>query len=354
MSGKTGVMSISDLLKVRFISIIQFSLDRINTALQNDVEVHNTLATTMIASLAEITSDRMRSAGSSDAGQMEEVDEFGRSKTQKPQVGATVGFPMRLFQYAVGWNRKFFETKTPADMAALYLAAKKAHRKKIQALIKRAFYLSTNFTYRDHLVDKVDIAVKRFWNADSMPIPEGPNGEVYNAATHTHYMANAGLTAAFATSVVRTVVEHGLGGSVKLVINQADEVAFRALTGFQAYPDPRIALGTQINQIANPKLNITRLDNRAIGIFDAAEVWVKPWGIASYLFAYDETADPKPLVMRTRDGSGFNLHVAAELDTYPLHAQYMEDEFDFAVQNRSNGAVGYFGGGAYVDPTILG
>jgi hypothetical protein len=353
MAGKVGTASIADLIAARFTSLATFGQERVANALQADLAVHNQLATEMVTSLAEVSSDRQRIYGTSDSGQMLEVDEFSRGPTQKPQVGATVAFPMRLFQYNVGWTRKFFQTKQVNDLLVMYLAAKKAHRRKIQVLIKKAIFGSANFTYRDHLVDNIDLAVKRFLNADSVAIPEGPNGEVFTAASHTHYLANATLTAAFALSVINTVIEHGNGGQVRVYISTTDEAAFRALTGFQAYLDPRIALGT--GQVANQqRLNITRLDNRAIGIFGAAEVWVKPWMIANYMFAFDETAEQKPLVLRTRDGSGFNLNVAADIDLYPLHAQYMEDELDFGVWNRTNGAVGYFAGGAYAVPAISG
>lgn len=353
MAGKVGTASIADLQAARFTSLAAFGLDRIQSALEADLAVHNQLASEMVGELAELSGDRQRIYGTSDSGQMLEVDEFSRGPTQKPIVGATVAFPMRLFQYNIGWTRKFFENKNVNDLLVLYLAAKKAHRKKIQVLLKRALFLSTNFTHRDHLVDNVDLAVKRFLNADSQGIPEGPNGEVFNAASHTHYTANAGLTAAFAQAVIRTVVEHGNGGTVKLFINQADETGVRGLAGFTAYVDPRIALGT--GQVPDKtRANITRLDNRAIGIFDAAEVWVKPWAIANYLFASDVSAEQKPLVLRTRSGQGVNLKVAAEIAAYPIQAQYMEDEFDFGVWNRTNGAVGYFGGGAYTDPTISG
>lgn len=354
MAPKVGTASVADLLAARFQSVVQFGYERINQAITADLEVHNALATGMIADLAEVSSDVMRAYGTSDSGEMTEGDEFSRPPTQKPIVGTTVAFPMRLFQYAIGWTRKFFENKTPADLATLYIGSKKAHRKKIQARIKRAMYLSTNFTWRDHLVNNVDLAVKRFLNADGTNIPEGPNGEVFNGSTHTHYLANATLTAAFATSVVQTVVEHGNGGMVKLVINQADAAAFSALTGFTAYQDPRIALANNAARVEAPRLDITRLDNRAIGIFNAAEVWVKPWAIANYMLVYDQAAEQRPLVLRTRDGQGVNLRTAANIDLYPLHAEYMEDEFDFGVWNRTNGAVGFFAGGAYTDPVITG
>jgi hypothetical protein len=118
-----------------------------------------------------------------------------------------------------------------------------------------------------------------------------------------------------------------------------------------------LTAGTQANQPLGKRLDITRLDNRAIGIFGAAEVWVKPWMLPSYFFAFDSTADAKPVCVRTRSGSmsaADGLNIAAEIDLYPLHAQYMECEFGAGVWNRTNGAVGFTNGATYVDPVVVG
>jgi len=352
MAVRTGHLTIADLLAARFQSAVRFGLDTIQQVIERDLAVHNQLSTEMVSLLADPSTDRQRLAGTSESGEMLEADEHTRVPTQKAPTGATVAFPLKNFQYAIGWTRKFMERKTPADIAAQYTMAKKAHRKKIVAEVKRAIFGPLNYTHRDHLVDNVDLGVKRLVNADSMGIPEGPNGESYDATTHTHYMANATLTAAFLTSVINTVVEHGHGGAVVVVINKTDEAAVRALVGFVPYVDPRLALGT--GQVpTGERADITRLDNRAIGLFGSAEVWVKPWGIANYAFAYDTSAS-KPLVLRTANGATLELRVAAKLETYPLYAEYMEDEFGFGVWTRTNGAVGYFAGAEYVEPTISG
>jgi hypothetical protein len=195
------------------------------------------------------------------------------------------------------------------------------------------------------------LGVKRFVNADGASIPDGPNGEVYDGSTHTHYDAIAGLTAAALQASIRDVVEHGHGGKVVTVINIADEATVRALTGFTAYLDPRITLNSNARE-ATQRLDITRLDNRAIGIFDSSEIWIKPWGIANYALSFDATTGNKPLLLRTRSGGAPTLEIAAELDTYPLYSQYMESEFGLGVWTRTNGAVLYFGGGSYTNPTI--
>lgn len=347
----TGTYDISTLLAARTASAAAYGLETIQRILAADIAAHNILVRQMLGDFAELSSDRQRLYGGSVGGEMIEVDEYGRAPTQRDLPGSTVGFPLRLFQYALGWTDKWLKIHTPADMAIATQAAEKAHLRAIQREIKRAIFRSANYSWPDYLVDNVTLAVKRFVNADSLAIPNGPNGETFTASSHTHYDAIAGLTAAALTATINDVIEHGFGGKVIAAINKADEAAVRALTGFVAYPDPRIIYRN--SDTPGQTLDITRLDNRAIGIFGGAEVWVKPWAIANYVFVYDSDDPQKPLVFRQRSDSQLQgLRIAATLDTYPLHAQYMEDEYGIGVWTRTNGAVLYFGGGAYVDPTI--
>jgi hypothetical protein len=283
---------------------------------------------------------------------MYEVDEYGRAPTQVAKPGATVGIPLKLFQYAIGWTQKWLDTKTPADMAIATQAAERAHLRMLSREIKRAFMLSSNYTWNDFLVDKVDLSVKRLVNADSAAIPEGPNGETFDGATHTHYNARAGgsLAASDVTAQLDDLVEHGHGQRPMLAISKTDEATFRALTGFSGYADPRLVY--RATDTPGQTLDLTRVDNRAIGIFGPAEVWVKPWMPANYAWAWD-AGSPKPLVIRQRSGTGQpGLQIAAENKAYPLLAQYMEAEFGVAVWNRTNGVVLFFGNSSYADPTI--
>jgi hypothetical protein len=357
MPGKVGTLDISSLLAARFVSAARFGLDNIAVILANDLRVHNELMQQNLTDFCQVSGDRQRIYGSSDNIIMYSVDEYGRVPTQRPAIGTTVGFPLKSFQVALGWTRKWLETHTPADMASAQQAAQKAHRKKVRGEIQRAFFLTANYAWPDFLVDNITLNVKRLVNADGAPIPEGPNGEVFNAATHTHYLAVAGgVTATFATSVINTVVEHGWGGEMRVYISAADEAAWRALAGFAPYLDPRLTAGISQNQPLGKRLDITRLDNRAIGLFGAAEIWVKPWIIPTYFFAFDATTDAKPAIVRTRNGdmTADGLAIAAELDAYPLHAQYMETEFGVGVWNRTNGACGFTNGATWVDPVIPG
>lgn len=351
MALRIGISDIGSLLAARFTSVADFGLENITPILDRELQAHNQMMLDMITSLCFMTTDRQRLYGAGQGGSMVEVDEYGASPTQRGRGGSTVGFPLRKFQYNVGWTKVWFQRHTPADLAEVVIAAEKAHRQVVVRTIKRAIYTSANTTYIDHLVDNVSLAVKAFVNADSADIPTGPNGEAFVGATHTHYDGEASLTAAFLTALINNVVEHGHGGMVKVAISRTDEAAVRALTGFTAYSDPRL-IYVATDSTAQ-KQDLSRLDNRAIGIFGAAEVWVKPWAIANYIFAYDE-AGPNPLAFRQDKSTSMQgLQIAAELDSYPLHAQFMESDFGVGVWERTNGAVLYFANATYADPTIV-
>lgn len=347
----TGTHDISTLLATRYQSAADFGQDKIAAVLAADVAAHNAIMMEMVSDICEVTTDRQRRYGTSISGEMVEVDEYGRAQTQVAKPGATVGFPLRLNQFAIGWTEKWMQTHTPADMAIATQNAQKAHMRAVVRDIKRALYGATNYTFYDHLVDNVELAVKRLVNADSANIPDGPNGETFDGSTHTHYNANATLTAAALQANVEDVIEHGHGSMVRLAIARADETAVRALSGFTAYPDPRIIY--RATDTPGQTVDISRLDNRAIGIFNGAEVWVKPWAIANYHFAWDAGATDKPLAFRQRESAALQgLRIAATLNTYPLVAQYMEVEYGIGVWTRTNGAILYSASGTWADPTI--
>ena len=346
----TGTYDISSLLAARFVSPAKFGLDTIQMVLENDLNVHNTIMTQMMGDYCDVTTDRQRISGTSTNGTMSKVDENGRSATQRALPGTTVGFPMERQQFALGWTSDWLNTHTPADMAIATQSAEKAHRQAVTLEMKRAIYRATNYTFADYLVDNIAFPIKRFLNADGTAIPDGPNGEKFNGATHTHFLASATLTTAAVDATIRTVVEHGYGGKVVLVISQADESAWRALTGFNAYTDARLTLPANV-QLPTTRLDITRLDNRAIGIYGAAEIWVKPWAMAGYAFVYDSGTDMKPLVFRQRDQDTMQgLRLVSSIPTFPLVAEYYAAEFGVGVWNRSNGAVLQFTSATYTDP----
>jgi hypothetical protein len=155
------------------------------------------------------------------------------------------------------------------------------------------------------------------------------------------------------TALINTVLEHYSAGEVRVYINRAQETAFRALTGFTAYVDARlIPATTTVNARVN--LDVANTYNRAIGIFGAAEVWVKPWVPSGYLFAFIPGA-PKPLCFRERRAGTGDLVLAFEDEEYPLRARTLEAEYGIGVWQRTNGAALFVdagAAGAYVTPTI--
>ena len=353
----SGTMTIADLQANRFQSAVEFGLTTIQDVLQADLDAYNRVQMELDADLVATTTDRQRIYGASSDGEMYEADEFDRGVAVKTAGGTTVGFPLRKFTKAIGWTRDFMLMSTPADLAEAMLNVQAMEYRARRREIQRAIFGGTNSTFRDRFVaPQIDLSVKALVNADSASIPNGPNGETFTASTHTHYdfLDGASPTAAALTSLIEDVVEHGHGGQIRININRAAETAVRALTGFSPYTDPRLTLGTQANQ-PGARLDLSRLDNRAIGLFGAAEVWVRSWVPAGYVFAYDAAGDAKPLVRRDHPVAALNgLRIAARLEDYPLYADQMESYFGYGVWTRTNGAVLFYqaSASAYVAPTF--
>ncbi len=352
---KVGTLDIDSLLvnTPAFQTIQSYGIEEFARAVQLDFEAHDRNLRDMLSGVAAPTEGgvqgRLWASSNTDSMEMFEADEGSRVPTQKIKGGYNYGAPLRKRQISVGWDREYFRRKTVAEFAAQLRATQRAHVAMMYRDLKRSIYLSSNFSFAERYEDPlITIPVKRLYNADSLGIPTGPNGEVFDAATHTHYLANATLTQAIATSLVNTVLEHRVTAGIRIVIAQADRTAWEALTGFKAYPDPRIQY--TVTDQNRQTIQLDRMNDLAIGTFAAAEVWVKPWAIANYPLAYDN-AGPKPIAFRTREND-LLLETAAENDAFPLHAQFLESHYGFGIRNRSAAAVLYNAGGAYVDPTI--
>ena len=353
----SGTLTLADLRANRFQSVADFGLQTIDEILQRDLVVYNQITAEVVADLDDITTDRQRIYGTSATYTLgQDSDEFDPGVAQKaPQTGVTCGFPLKKYVYAIGWTRDWFLSNTPADLAEAVLGIQRADTRTILRDIRNALFGGVNATVFDRFEPpQINLAVKALVNADSADIPNGPNGETFTGSSHTHYdyLDGTAPTAASLTALIEDVVEHGHGDGVRLYINRAAEAAVRALTGFTAYADPRMVYRS--SDTPGASLDITRIDNRAIGLFGAAEVWVKPWIPAGYVFCYS-AGSPKPLVMRQpRAGQLTGLRVAARLEDYPLYADQMEHYMGFGVWNRTNGAVLFYGSGAsaYVAPTF--
>jgi len=354
MAATTGAHTIQDLLDVEHQSVAEFGRDTVEEVLQSDLENHRALTEDMVEDLAEVTEDRQRIYGASGNTTMEEVDEFGEGTTQQDHESGETAYPLRKFLHNVGWTNDYEVNATPADMAQAMLNAEKADVKQIRKQMQKAIFLSSNYTYVDHLVDRVSLDIKRFVNADSAPIPDGPNGETFDGSTHTHYNAESGLTNSGLATSVEDLMEHGHTETPVLYISQADESAVRGLTDFKEYVDARLTLDANANQPQTRRLDTSQpLDNRRIGIFRSTEVWIKPWVPSGYMFIADVDADEKPLCFRQPEQDGLKgLRLAAEIRDYPLNTDVMEHYFGVGVWSRTNGVVHYTGNTTYADPSL--
>ncbi len=355
MATAYGTLSVTDLLAATGQTIANFGEDNAFQAINEGLAAHNRVVQSMVGELISVTSERLGRYGTVSDGEMIEIDEFGAPDTQKLAAGANVGWPLRKQSYAIQWTRTYMLTHTPAELAAQFDGAAAADIRRIRRDIARAWFTPTNnLTYVDALTDRAVLPIRAFLNADGAGIPYGPNGETFDGATHTHFLGTASLVAANVVSLIETVVEHGAGGAVRLYINRAQEAAVRAMANFVAYTDARIINGANVTS-ANGSLDQANLVNRAIGVFDSAEVWVKPWVPANYMAVADVSTPMKPLRLRTRTGTLQGLgafRIEADHEHYPLRAQTMEREYGIAAWTRWNGAALQTNNATYTNPTI--
>lgn len=351
MAKLTGTYDVSSLLAAVNSSAVEFGIDNIAAILAADNAAFSEQVTDALSDLAATSADRQRVVGTSIGGDMMEVDEYGQGPTQKDIPSYFLGFPLRKFQFPIGWTVQWEKNASAADYAIKNAAAQGADLRRTRYELQKAIYTPTSYTFKDHLVDNATLSVKAAVNADSLAIANGPNGETFDGSTHTHYDGNATLTAAAIQAQINDVAEHRNGATIRIYINQTNATAFAALTGFVPLQVPYVTINSAANQIANPRLDITRLDNRLIGWFGAAEVWTKPWAVANYSVAADVSAPQKPLLRRVEKADR-GLHIAAQVDIHPLRAQYSEHFFGFGVYNRVAIHVLKFDNASYSAPTL--
>src|SRR6266568_3269988 len=299
------------------------------------LKAHNQLLQESLTGFVDQTTDRLRRYGGPDQMVMEELDEYGTAGTQKIAAGA--------------------------ELAAQVDAMMDADIKNMHKQLKLALFTPTNSTFEDRRVDHVNLPLKALVNADSAPIPIAPDGTTFNAASHTHYF---GATAAWSgatslqmstdlTALTTTVIEHFLSGGIQLLINPAQEANVRAITTgpvvfFQYYDSRLVPSVNQTNAMAD--LDVMNITNRAIGVFGASEVWVKPWVPPNYVIAVLVGSPQKALVMRTRNAGSGDLQLLFDNEIFPLRSRSYGREFGFGVWNRVAGAVLYTGGTTYTAP----
>jgi hypothetical protein len=352
MAQKTGTFDISVLQAATQTTVQGFTggEEAIAQIIAADNAAFSTIVDEMLADLAEKTTDRIRPVGSSLGGSAMEVDETGQGPTQRDVPGYFVGFPLKRIQFPIGWTKQWLKNAKAADLAVRNGIAQGAHLRRLRYELQKAIFTPTNYTFLDHLVDKASLSIKAFINADSTAMANGPNGETFDGTSHTHYDGLAALTAAGLTAQINDVVEHRNGARVRVYFNVADAATVAALSGFVPLQVPFVTLNTAANQ-AIERLDITKADNRQIGWFGVAEIWTKPWVPAFYSVAVDVDAPQKPMVRRTElDDRG--IHIAGEIESHPLQANFSEWFYGFGVWNRLAVAVLKFNNAVYAAPTL--
>jgi hypothetical protein len=349
-----GTHDTTTLEAVRNARVVEIGEDVVARGLQADLAAHNAIFADMASDLVEISEDVRRRYGDSVDSKMYKVDEFGRVPTQRAVAGSNVDFPLEKYAHSVGYTREFLEMATVNDVVAKAVMARKADIQNLREEASRALFRATNFSFIDRHNDRVELAVKALVNADNAPIPPW-QAQSFDAATHTHYVGRAGGSLALADleSLVTNVFEHGHTSGLRLVIHKGDEATVRTILPVaNLYQDPRISY--RVSNTTTQTLDLVNVNNRAIGILsNGAEVWVKPWAVQGYAFAYAAGDSNKPLVMReSKIASRKGLRMAGEIDLYPLRTEYMERYFGLGVWTRTNGACLYFGGTSYVVPNI--
>lgn len=356
---KTGTYTIADLSSNVFAgqTVMSFGLERLNEAIQADLEMHNARTLEMLRELCDISTERSTIYGTNAEGEMHQKDEFTRGPTQKIARGSKVEFPLDAYQFAVGWTADYLRRATVQDLALRQISARQAHLRALQRGIRDALFGPTNYTWVDRWKDGNSLAVKRLVNADGAPIPNGPNGETFDGSTHTHYDAidwsDAGTSdddrVAALQDLVSDIVEHGHGDDARIYINRAQESDLRALKEFTPLHVPNVVLRT--TEAPEQRLDITKVNNRLVGYFEGIPVFTKSWVPAGYMFAFSAGDPRKPLRYRQSEiQQEQGLFIAGEVVSHPLQAQYMEAWFGFGVLTRTNGAVLYTGSTTYAAP----
>lgn len=347
-----GTLSTLDTLASIRQSVVAFGEDRAWTSIAAALEAHNAQIQEMMGTLVDRTTDTRRSYGTGDVKVMDEMDQWGQSDAQKISASVAVDFPLRRYGSSLQWTRQWMQSNTVAQLVAEVNAIMDSDRSNMLKQVKRAIYIPTNYTFVDKLgvPANVPLNVKAFANNDGSGYPVGPNGEIF-ATSHNHYLANATLTGAAADSLVTAVQEHYNSGQPVIVINSADEAAWRALPNFKPYIDPRLTLNFNANQPIE-RLNFANIYNREIGLYGAALLRVRPYAITSYAYAYIEGQEP-PLAMRVPQFEGLgDLNLDYEDERLPLRARSYGRQFGVGVWQRVGGAVLQFNNGTYVAPTI--
>jgi hypothetical protein len=339
-------------------TIAAYGEDKVFETVTEGFRIHNGLVRRLISERVQFTTDRLFRYGGDPQSNMQRLDEYGSPDAQRRMTGATLALPLDYFGLAVQWTRKFMQNNTVADLLKEITAARQAHIRRVRHEILRAFYTPTNdLNYEDVLVDYMPIPLRALLNADGAPIPPNPyTGATFDPDTHTHYLFATSINDTAVALLIKTVQEHGVDGTLRLEISETDEPAVRALDGFVPALEANVeqAYGFQGERLAQGRAAVINTSDRYIGVYGAAQVWVKNWQFSGYLSCWDDGSRPIAIRTRANNPSAWELTVAYENEVFPLRARVLDAEFGTGVLVRHKAAVLFVNASAtvYVAPTI--
>jgi len=362
-----GTNTSYDIIKgANFQSIIDFGEQKVWDAVAVTLNAYNALVQDQLKDFVTDTTERLTMYGSTTSNfRFQEMDEMGTPQAQKGKPGAIIGLPLKDYQAAIAWNRRYMQNHSPSDLAGQVDQVLIGDVLLLQYNIQKTLFTGVNYSTTDPLIDHQEafpIPVRALVNADGLPIPPGQNGRRFDPTTHTHYMAINGVTNTWLRAVIENVIEHYNRGSAVIFISSSDETSISALADFKAFTYATVIKSAN-QEYGQGVLDEIDIYNRQIGWFRGAAVWTKPWMPAGYVFAFMK-GNPAPIARRIRAANpmGTNggpaatnageLFVSFEDESHPLYAKAWEREYGMGIKERTNGVVGYMGGNTYVAPAL--
>lgn len=332
--------------------VTDFGEDNTYAAITELLMAHNAIMNEMIDSLCERTASSQDLYGGTATTVMADLDEFGVADAQKITAGENLGYPLRKTGATLQWTRTYLMNAKLREINAAVESIMSADEARVILDIKKSFMLATNYTFKDRYATNLNLPVKRLLNADGASVPPLADGTVPDGSTHTHYLANATFTSTALDSLIETVLEHNSNSNIMVGINRAQEAAIRVAANFPSfkeYVDARIISGADVTRGAGV-LDRNRIYNRAIGVYNAAEVWVKPWVPANYIACWD--ASIRALRFRHFDTETGQLQIVFEDEAHPLRARGWERNYGIGVRDRHSMAMLKIDNASWSDPTL--
>jgi len=344
-----GTNTIADLTGSRLagpqnVSVVEAGERALAEQFADATRIHNGWLRQIISRICVWTTEKTLLYGGNDYTEMVEVDELGTARPSKVTGGYMLGFPLRPYEAAWQGSFKWFKKISAIGLRAQTQAMYDADYRNVIREILRALFRPTAYQWTDVLTDggvmgAYKANVRPLLNADSQDIPRGPNGELFDASTHTHYVATTTFTDAGMIAFINNVAEHYSDSVIEVWAAGNMETGIRALTGFVPLDYPVIVQSDNRDRIAE-RLDVGNLGDRLIGYYAGRRVYIRPYVPAGYLIAINVNSPTKTIVMRYDPlyESG-NLALEAEDEDYPLRAATYSRTFGPGVWDRASAAI---------------